>query len=236
MEKQICSFCSIEIYESDQKHFCSQCGKAYHKSCFNAAGECSCGGKKFFANENTSAENSVGICSFCLFQIDESENLYVCPVCSKKYHKECFDVAEECTCKNIERQAEVEQPKVNIKQPLTSTVTNNGYEGTFCIGCGKEIAANDSIIVCNSCKAPQHKSCWIKNKGCASPKCNAQAASSKAETPSADSGNKVINAFADSSKGKICPNCKRINLHDANFCTFCRTNLQVRTTGVNLPR
>lgn len=80
------------------------------------------------------------------------------------------------------------------------------YIGRICPFCKTEIKLGDAVKVCPTCGTPHHKSCWKRNKGCATFGCSEQHYEAQG-TNSTD----------------VCPNCGTPLEDGQAFCPECGT-------------
>ena len=101
----------------------------------------------------------------------------------------------------------------------------------ICSICKKNIKPGEYLVKCTKCGKVYHSSCWVKNKGCATPNCHGTPSKQfKGNTDSDIDRFTTINTTATgfNPKGlpiKKCPVCKRIILNgdDTHTCPICET-------------
>lgn len=105
MKLNICEKCNGEISPVDEVT-CSSCGKTYHSFCWNSLPNCTACGA-FNEDYSITVKNAVSEanvknyvgqeCKVCGSDMSESDWVVACPDCNMMYHKDCWDVINECS-------------------------------------------------------------------------------------------------------------------------------------------
>lgn len=93
------------------------------------------------------------------------------------------------------------------------------YKGIKCPVCEKPFTEDDDIVVCPTCGAPYHRTCYAEKGACIFTELHEKGGSWA--PPSPPNAPDVTSEIKD----KECPSCGTLNAHSALFCSICGTSL-----------